>query len=139
MPFVWGSLAIGDKVLYSASVQLDEMRDNVDWLDDHLANGTYNGTIHATADAGWMLNAETIIDNTADLNEDSSDNNTVDATADLGEDSTLNSTIDATADLGYDGSLLTGQLSSQNSPVNSTNYPTNYPTDYATYCACNSK
>jgi hypothetical protein len=53
MGFVWGALAVGDKVLYSPAVQLDEMRDNADWLDDNLANVTYNGTVDATADLGY--------------------------------------------------------------------------------------
>jgi hypothetical protein len=53
MGFVWGALAVGDKVLYSASVQLDEMRDNADWLNDNQANRTYNATVDATADVGY--------------------------------------------------------------------------------------
>lgn len=52
MGFVWGGLAVGDKVLYSPGVQIDEMRDNADWIDDNLANVTYNGTVDAVADSG---------------------------------------------------------------------------------------
>jgi len=123
MGFVWGALAVGNKVLWAPSVQLREMEDNADWLNDNQANRTYNATIDAVADLG----------------EDGTLNTSVDAVADLGEDGTLNTSVDATADIGEDGSLLVGYMSGYNSPVYGTNWAANNPSNYPTYCACNGK
>lgn len=48
MGFVWSSLNVGDIIAYSASVQIDEMRDNLDWLDNNVANRTNNATVNGT-------------------------------------------------------------------------------------------
>jgi hypothetical protein len=98
MGFVWGALAVGNKVLWAPSVQLREMEDNADWLNDNQANRTYNATIDAVADLG----------------EDGTLNTSVDATADLGQDGSLLS------------GQLSGQNSPVNGSNYGSNYPSNY-------------
>jgi len=96
MGFVWDPLAVNDKVLYAANVQIDELRDNADWIDDNMANRTYNGTIDATADFEY----------------DATLNTSVQATDDYGYDGTLLS------------GQLNGQNSPVNSSNYSSNFPT---------------
>ena len=100
MGFVWGALAVGNKVLWAPSVQLREMEDNADWLNDNQANRTYNATIDAVADLG----------------EDGTLNTSVDATADIGEDGSLL--------VGY----MSGYNSPVYGTNWAANNPSNYPT-----------
>lgn len=61
MAFSWSSLpSAGDKIEWKASEQLDELRDNADWLADNAANTADNiaddtsddGTIYGTNKSG---------------------------------------------------------------------------------------
>lgn len=48
MAFVWHPAALQNEIItYSPNIQIDEMRDNADWLDDNGC-ATYNVTVWAT-------------------------------------------------------------------------------------------
>ena len=62
MAFVWSSINVGDIITYSPNIQIDELRDNADWLDDNAADKIYHGTVQTNYNLGVDASQNTVYD-----------------------------------------------------------------------------
>ena len=99
MAFSWSTLpSAGTKIEWKADEQLDELRDNADWLDDNAANAANNvgddtskdGTVNGNYDSG----DNPIYDNTAKNPQYTNDDAGYDSGVESGEHTSYNHDVD---------------------------------------------